>query len=499
MTDSAVAIPEYTYNRRSPDQGVLYNAIRENVNTVFARLSEAGKRYPAYIRDEFDRYLDCGILSKGFLRVRCQDCKREHLVAFSCKCRGFCPSCCGRRMSEGTINLVDEILPDVPIRQWVLSFPYNLRYIFAYNHRALQKALKVMLRIIDRYYIKKAKQFRMEHPDHPVADIIGAGKLSCGSVTLIQRFGGHLNLNPHFHVLYLDGVYNKDGKFYKTLSPSDEEVGGIILKIRQMVFKTLERSGYISGYDINFDRDDLFQNHGGLSEILLASVQDKSYLGINHGQKIKKKGQIHMLSGFVERKGTRCIYKDGFSLHANTLIPANDRVGRERLVGYVLRPPLGQDRLRKCDDGKYEYKLKRRWDDGTEAIILDGEELVTKLIALIPPLRLNVIRYHGVLGPNSSLRRHVVRMPKAKARGVAKGEETTTKIKRYISWSKLLARVFKIDITTCHCGGTLKIVSAILEVKAIRAILEHLDLPTTQPVPAVARAPPAGQYEFCFS
>ncbi|MBT6586808.1 MAG: hypothetical protein HON77_21155, partial [Gammaproteobacteria bacterium] len=57
----------------------------------------------------------------GFLRVRCESCHHEKLVAFSCKRRGFCPSCGARRMADSAAHLVDEILPKRPIRQWVLS------------------------------------------------------------------------------------------------------------------------------------------------------------------------------------------------------------------------------------------------------------------------------------------------------------------------------------------------------------------------------------------
>ncbi|ARX22851.1 hypothetical protein AM393_28980 (plasmid) [Klebsiella pneumoniae] len=66
----------------------------------------------------------------GFLRVRCESCHAEHLVAFSCKRRGFCPSCGARRMAESAALLVDEVLPEQPMRQWVLSFPFQLRFLF---------------------------------------------------------------------------------------------------------------------------------------------------------------------------------------------------------------------------------------------------------------------------------------------------------------------------------------------------------------------------------
>ena len=55
-------------------------------------------------------------------------CREERLVVFSCKGRGFCPSCGGRRMAERAAHLVDHVWPDVSVRQWVLSLPPRVRY-----------------------------------------------------------------------------------------------------------------------------------------------------------------------------------------------------------------------------------------------------------------------------------------------------------------------------------------------------------------------------------
>ncbi|MBK7962425.1 MAG: transposase zinc-binding domain-containing protein [Bdellovibrionales bacterium] len=55
---------------------------------------------PAFVTKEFYDYPDCEILANGFLRVQCEKCHKENLVAFSCKHRGFCPSCGARRMAE---------------------------------------------------------------------------------------------------------------------------------------------------------------------------------------------------------------------------------------------------------------------------------------------------------------------------------------------------------------------------------------------------------------
>ena len=62
-----------------------------------------------YVTKEFDEYLKCGRLEHGFLRVRCESCHDEKLVAFSCKRRGFCPSCGARRMADSAALLVDDI------------------------------------------------------------------------------------------------------------------------------------------------------------------------------------------------------------------------------------------------------------------------------------------------------------------------------------------------------------------------------------------------------
>lgn len=76
---------------------------------------------PEYVEQEFAACLKCGRLEHGFLRVRCEECHADKRVAFSCKKRGSCPSCGWRRMSETAALLAGELLPERPLRQWVLS------------------------------------------------------------------------------------------------------------------------------------------------------------------------------------------------------------------------------------------------------------------------------------------------------------------------------------------------------------------------------------------
>jgi ribosomal protein S27E len=107
----------------------------------------------------------------GFLRVACEGCSHEKLVAFSCKRRGFCPSCGGRRMAETAAFLMDEVFPRVPIRQWVLSFPFPLRYLMASNSRVQSAILAITLRVITGL---RTCSGRLHGGIHPIQDRDGS-------------------------------------------------------------------------------------------------------------------------------------------------------------------------------------------------------------------------------------------------------------------------------------------------------------------------------------
>ena len=57
---------------------------------------ERERALPAFVEREFRSFLTCGVLEYGFLRLRCTQCGNDRLLPYSCKCRGYCPSCCGR-------------------------------------------------------------------------------------------------------------------------------------------------------------------------------------------------------------------------------------------------------------------------------------------------------------------------------------------------------------------------------------------------------------------
>lgn len=116
------------HERHRPEHTLLYKLVEERYPVFAQQMAAQGTALPRYVQREFEDYLVCGRLERGFLRVRCETCRAEKLVAFSCRRRGFCPSCGARRMAESAALLVDEVLPHEPLRQWALSFP--IRCVF---------------------------------------------------------------------------------------------------------------------------------------------------------------------------------------------------------------------------------------------------------------------------------------------------------------------------------------------------------------------------------
>jgi hypothetical protein len=159
LREAAASAPPYQHREgRRPEQTPLYRVVQQHYETFAAEVEHVATALPQFVKEEFDAYLDCGILAHGFMRLRCEGCARDVLVAFSCKLRGICPSCGTRRMAETAAYLVDRVIPRVPLRQRVLSFPMLLRSLFTIH----PKLLRPVLQIINTFLIKQAHVKRSE-------------------------------------------------------------------------------------------------------------------------------------------------------------------------------------------------------------------------------------------------------------------------------------------------------------------------------------------------
>ncbi len=481
------AAPGYECHR--PEKTLLYQIIEQHYPKFLSELEAQDRPLPSYVQDEFEAFLECGRLEHGFLRVRCEDCQHEHLVAFSCKRRGFCPSWGARRMAESAALLVDDVFPREPIRQWVLSFPFQLRFLFASYPELMGKVLGIVYRILATHIIHKA----------------GFTKSTAhtGAVTLIQRWGSALNLNIHFHMLYLDGVYAEDAygkiRFQRIKAPTGNELAVLVHRISQRVAKFLQRRGVLEADEESSYLTLETSEDEAMQQLYGHSISYRIAIGPNQGKKVFT---LQSLPPIKEPKtGSSQVAKiAGFSLHAGVMAEAHQRDKLERVCRYIARPAVSEKRLSLLDDGRIRYELKTPYRDGTTHVFFEPLDFLARLAALVPKPRVNLTRFHGVFAPNSKHRIQVTPSKRGKGSKQAAGEEpqcqSPAERRASMTWAQRLKRVFNIDIETCpKCGGAVKVIACIEDPVVIRKILTHLDKKATLNGPVVLpkpRAPPQG-------
>jgi hypothetical protein len=374
--------------------------------------------------------------------------------------------------------------PEQPIRQWVLSFPYPLRFLFARRPEVMGRVLGIVYRCIATHLTRKAGFSRRT--------------AQTGAVTLVQRFGSALNLNVHFHMLYLDGVYveRHDGSlwFRWVTAPSSAELARLTQALALRIGRYLERQGllerdaqhcYLAGDDLDA---------GPMAQLLGASITYRIAVGRHQGRKVFT---LQTLPGCEEPFEGGPGKVAGFSLHAGVAARADQRHKLERLCRYISRPAISEQRLSLTPNGNVRYQLKTPYRDGTTHVIFEPLDFIARLAALVPKPRVHLTRFHGVFAPNSSYRARVT--PARRGRGsqhtgrTDREEAPTVERHAAMTWAQRLKRVFGIDIQTCAaCGGAVRIIACIEDPEVIEKILAHLAQKTTQSPgwPPPCRAPP---------
>ncbi len=323
-------------------------------------------------------------------------------------------------MADTAAHLVDRVLPIVPVRQWVLSVPFALRYRMIYDAALLTDVLTVFMRALFGELQRRARQ------------LLEVRSSQCGAVTFVQRFGDALNANPHFHCLALDGVYtagvNGRPEFHELPAPDNEEVLRLTELVARRVQSLLRRRGL--GADAEAEEADPLSNEDpGMASLRVNSVRRKIAVGSNTGRGVVRLGDQIDGDSLDPYESPRCAMVAGFSVHANVGVEGRDRARLERLIRYCARPAVATERLSELPDGRLLYRLKRPWRDGTNAVIFERQDFIAKLAVLCPAPRAHLTRYHGILGPCAPCRSLIVPTanptPSATAHGGARnaGEE----------------------------------------------------------------------------
>jgi hypothetical protein len=382
-------------------------------------------------------------------------------------------------MAERAAHLIDHVFPDVPVRQWVLSLPYRMRYQLAWDHELCRAVVGVFVRAVLGFLRARARH-------DGVAD--GRG----GAVAVIQRFGGALNLNVHVHALVLDGVFAKDGSGVVGFHPGPRltalDVAEVLATVEPGLRRLLARRGLGDGDDEGSAPDAWADEAPVLAGLAAASVQGIVALGPHRGARLRRLGDAPE-SVEAPAPGGCHARANGFDLHAGLVVPAGQRERLERVCRYGLRPPVTEERIHLTDEGQVRLQLRQPWRDGTTDVVFDPVEFLGRLAVLVPRPRINVILYHGVLAPRAVWRAEVVRRQTSGDGGdagvkdsatdqarEADPAETARRQARGQCWASLLARTFGFDVLACpRCGGRLRLMALIQEAAVIERILRSAD------------------------
>ncbi len=467
------------YKRRRPEQTGLWQAVQKYWLPFLEETSARGAVPPKFVQRGFQKYLKCGDLSHGFARVRCCDCGDERLVAFSCKVRGLCSSCDGRRMIETAAHLTDSVIPNVPIRQFVFTMPYWLRYKIAWDSKLFSEVHKVFTNAMRAWLRKRARA-------------LGFDEAEVGATAHAHRFGDGLRLSPHIHALYADGVWCKEPgdpadsppRFIYLPEPTDAEIAELVRSLHHKTLRRLMRIGVIQE-DIDAD-EDFAREQPMLARCTSASMLDRVAIGEREGELVWRE---RIEPPKEKRVGRLCAMYEGFNIHARTTVGAYARDQLEKLIRYVARPAVCVERIDLLKGDLVRMRLRSTWSDGSVAKIFEAKDAMAKLAMLIPAPNTNAIRYVGVFSAHHRWRSEIVppTPPSSTGETSAKPIKKSGKSARERkTWADLMRRGFQLDVLACECGGRRKVISVIEDVAVARRILRHLGLPAE---PALFRAP----------
>ncbi len=385
--DAASAPLPLGYRRRKPQDQPLYRIVQAHLETFLAEpLSHGAPPYPRYVEREFRRFLTCGVPAHGFYRVRCSACGYERLLGLSCAGR-ICSSCWSRRTADVAAHLVDRVFPLAPYRQLVLSLPYKLRTYLARDPPFLSAMLGGYLKSFFAWQRHRGR-------------VAGINDGQTGAITFVQKFGGALNSNVHFHSITPDGLFVPTSAGDLSFVPLEPPSGQDVARLGRRVFRRLTKivTRYLAKRQDEYTDPDDEQATllHALSVALRPPVRPQRALPLEGSEQPEHQSLAENL----------CTAAGGFSLHLARTVELHDREGLEGLCRYGLRAPFSQRRLSVLPNGKVRYELPRPWPtpSGVTELIMEPLQFLKRLAVLLPAPYQNLTRYHGVYANRSRFR-----------------------------------------------------------------------------------------------
>jgi len=109
----------------------------------------------------------------------------------------LCPSCSQKRTLLFAEHLTDEVLLELPHRQFVFTIPKALRPFFRHDRRLFSAVSRLIFALVGEFYTEAAGR-----------------PLMTGMIVAHQTYGDMLRFNPHFHAIVLEGGFDNEGTFF---------------------------------------------------------------------------------------------------------------------------------------------------------------------------------------------------------------------------------------------------------------------------------------------
>ncbi|MDA1195326.1 MAG: transposase [Planctomycetota bacterium] len=419
------------YRPRRPERTSFYQLLDEHFEP-YAR--EHSERYaPRHgdlrhvVRRCVEQFLDCGRYESGFARLRCTKCRVEHLIAFSCQTRNFCPSCQAKRAALFAEHFVEVIRLPVPHRHMVFTIPKALRGLFERDRR--------LLSILSRAAYDALRT--------ALQGALGRRDALPGTVASIQTFGSYGNWHPHIHALVTDGLIERGGGF---LPLGAFPVEAIEQRFRELVLKGLHRAERLSE---GFMEALLSWEHSGFSVHVGTAIEANDPHATERVSRYVTRAPFALAKVHPQKDG-------GVRL----LTPPDPKTG----LDYRLFDPLD-----------WVHAVTTQIPDARQHMVRYYGAYANRARRLYrAPLAEPAAGKQASSGPRPD-----------------EDEQDLWVRARRRSWARLIARIYEVDPLVCpRCGDELKVVAAITDPRVIDRILEHRRRVGLRS-PFEPRAPPA--------
>lgn len=403
----------------SPLWGLLDNHYDNFEQCYGERFEQKYGFFRPIIGEVVRNYLVCGDLKNGFARVRCGDCCREYLLAFSCKGRWFCPSCHAKKVVQFGDVLNETILYPVPHRQYVFSIPIMLRIYFKHDRALLTKLCRCAYDSILLF----------------IQNTVGIQDGIPGVVLSIHTFGDYPEkFHPHLHAIAADGLFRKSGTFY--VMP-DVDLKPLEEIFRAKVFTTLKQEGKIDDDLINKLTD---WRHSGFS------VHNKARVA-----KDDEKGRIAL---------AQYIIRNAFSLEKLTYSQATGTV--------LYRSKMSRGKNKK----NFQVYTAEEFIAAITQHIPEKSFQMVRYYGWYSNKSRGLRKKQGNLTPDDQSFAETAEAIKIIDVSEYKPRRIPSK-----QWRDCIKKIYEADPLCCpNCGGEMKIISFITGQQVIRQILKHLGL-----------------------